>query len=393
MTREYRGTRDPSARPVLICFSHLRWNFVYQRPQHLLSRAQRSYDVYFIEEPDLRDDLETARLDRNVTPDGVEVITPQLPRRDVARATDLQRDLLDAFVLGLPAPPRVLWYYTPAALDFTDGLCGDVCVFDCMDELSAFRGASPRLCEQERELLGRADLLFVGGRTLFEAKQALHADAHLFPSSVDVAHFSRARAAGRARASATVRQPRLGYFGVIDERMDLPLVDRIAELRPDWQLNMIGPLAKIQKADLPRRDNIHWHGPCSYEQLPERLGEWDLGIMPFALNEATRFISPTKTPEFLAAGLPVVSTPVRDVVDPYGIKGLVAIAATAEEFVSRTAELLVQPQEPWLSGVDAFLADMSWDKTWRAMSQHLSRISDPRLALELSALGMGGPHV
>jgi glycosyltransferase involved in cell wall biosynthesis len=381
-----------TSRPVLLSFSHLRWNFVYQRPQHLLSRAQRSYDVFFMEEPYFLDDLETASLDWTLTPDGVRVLTPQIPTHDEARAVELQRDLLDRFLLELPSPPSVLWYYTPAALEFSRHILGAISVFDCMDELSAFRGASSKLCEQERELLSRADLLLVGGRTLFEAKQPLHPNAHLFPSSVDVAPFMRARHKTSSRTS-TLRAPQLGFFGVIDERMDLDLVDRVAELRPDWQLNMIGPVVKIDQTDLPCRANIRWLGSCSYGQLPEKLGEWDLGFMPFALNESTRFISPTKTPEFLAAGLPVVSTPVRDVVDPYGVRDLVAIAATPEDLVARATELLIQPTQPWLSHVDAFLAETSWDKTWRSISHQLSRVLEQSTSAKAAALSFEDQHV
>ncbi|MDB5596398.1 MAG: hypothetical protein JWM36_3359 [Hyphomicrobiales bacterium] len=382
MTREYQSSHQSTCRPALLCFSHLRWNFVYQRPQHLLSRAQRTYDVYFMEEPVFSGELECPVLERVVTPDGVQVLTPLLPRSSEPRANDVQRRLLDQFTDALQSPPQILWYYTPAALEFSRHVTADVCVFDCMDELSAFRGASPKLCEQERELLTRADLLLVGGRSLFEAKKALHRDAHLLPSSVDVAHFSRARAR-RSRTSGA-RVPNLGFFGVIDERMDLDLLDRVAAMRPDWQLNMIGPVVKIDPEGLPKRSNIVWAGACAYGDLPDRLASWDLGIMPFAMNEATRFISPTKTPEFLAAGLPVVSTPVRDVVEPYGAAGIVAVAASAEDFVARAAELLATPLEPWLSTVDEFLATTSWDKTWNAVSRHISRL-ERRAMLEAPA--------
>src|SRR5690606_28943889 len=101
---------------------------------------------------------------------------------------------------------------------------------------------------------------------------------------------------------------RIGYAGVIDERIDLVLLDQVARARPDYQFVMLGPIAKIDPATLPQRGNIHYLGSKKYADLPRYLAGWDVAMMPFALNDATRFISPTKTPEYLAAGRRVVST-------------------------------------------------------------------------------------
>jgi glycosyltransferase involved in cell wall biosynthesis len=180
---------------------------------------------------------------------------------------------------------------------------------------------------------------------------------------------------------ARIPHPRLGFFGVIDERMDIDLVGAAADLRPDWQFVMIGPVVKIDPATLPKRPNIHWLGGKSYADLPRYLAGWDVGFMAFAMNEATRFISPTKTPEFLAAGVPVVSTPINDVVRPYGEKGLVEIAATAQEVVQKAEALLARPKEAWLQRVDRHLAAGSWDKTWAAMQRLMaSALDQPAVA-------------
>jgi glycosyltransferase involved in cell wall biosynthesis len=357
---------ENSPKPRLLCFSHLRWHFVTQRPQHLMRRAARDFDVVFVEEAIF--DAEASRLDVERS-DGVTIAVPHLRH-------DLPPDDHDAEMRRLLQPWTcrrvvVCWYYTPAALPFTRHIGRAVTVYDNMDELSAFAGAPPYLLEFERELLGQADLVFTGGRSLFEAKCRLNDDVHCFPSSIDVAHFARARTRdGEDPADqAGIPHPRLGFFGVIDERMDLAFLAGLAALRPHWHFVMIGPVVKIDAATLPRRDNIHWLGMKDYAALPRYMSHWDLALMPFALNEATRFISPTKTPEFLAGGLPVVSTPVIDVVRGYGEDGLVAIAATPTAAAAAAATLMRSPAPDWLARVDARLREGSWDRTWEAMRE------------------------
>jgi glycosyltransferase involved in cell wall biosynthesis len=372
-------------RPVLICFSHLRWNFVYQRPQHLLSRAARTFSVYFFEEPLFERGI-SPHLGRHVSAEGVQVVTPLLPEEmNAPQVVRAQRKLVDGLVRGLAARPT-LWYYTPMALPFSRHLAADLVVYDNMDELSAFRGAPPRLVALERELFRRADVVYTGGLSLYEAKRSRHHNVHAFPSSIDAAHFGKARRTKLSLADQEeIAHPRLGFFGVIDERLDLDLVAKIADLRPDWQLIMIGPVVKIDPASLPRRPNIHWLGARKYQDLPAYLSGWDAGIMPFALNASTRFISPTKTPEFLAAGLPVVCTPIRDVVRPYGEKGLVEIARDAEDFVARAERLLGGPGEDWLRRVDQHLASSSWDLTWAAMLAQMAKARAQRASTAATA--------
>jgi hypothetical protein len=238
-----------------------------------------------------------------------------------------------------------------------------------MDELSAFLGASPQLIALERQLFERADLVFTGGLSLYEAKRGRHTNVHAFSSSIDFDHFAQARCIQvEPDSQVGIARPRLGFFGVIDERMNIDLVREIANARPDWQLIMIGPVVKIDPASLPQRPNIHWLGPQSYGELPRFLASWDLGLMPFAINEATRFISPTKTPEFLAAGLRVVSTQIADVIRPYGEMGLVEIADDSAGFIDRIGNLLGHDKAAWQRKADAHLATMSWDKTWNDMT-------------------------
>jgi glycosyltransferase involved in cell wall biosynthesis len=374
---------------VILCLSHLRWNFVTQRPQHLLTRAARDYEVVFVEEPLYREGAEPS-LERSTTPEGVTVVAPVLPwGLDSVQVTRAQRRLITALVDGFDAERLIAWYYTPMALPFTRHLAPDVVVYDNMDELSAFLGAPPRTIALERELLRRADVVFTGGVSLYEAKKGRHANIHPFPSSIDKAHFGQARGhAGEEPADQKpIPGPRLGFFGVVDERMDLDLLARMADLRPDWSFVMIGPVVKIDPDSLPRRPNLHWLGGKSYAELPCYLAGWDLGIMPFAMNEATRFISPTKTPEFLAAGKPVVSTPIVDGVRSYGRPGLVAIAATADEFVQRAEGLMSAPRGEWLSAVDRCLATLSWDRTWAEMDDLIR--AETRIAVRPRAARTG----
>ena len=369
----------PAAPPaaVLLCLSHLRWDFVFQRPQHLMAQAAAAgYRTVFFEEPlPATADGGGPHLRTRIAPEGVLVATPMLPPGlDATVADTAQRDLLDGLLADLAAPVAVAWYYTPMALAFAGHLRPPVTVFDSMDELSAFRGASPRLALLERRLLKQADLVFGGGRSLYEAKRHLHPRVHLFPSSVDAAHFRAARSgpdpSGEPADQAELPRPRIGFFGVIDERMDYELVEAVAARRPEWQLVMVGPTAKIDPASLPRRPNLHWLGMKSYAELPTYLAGWDAGLMPFALNEATRFISPTKTPEFLAAGVPLVSTPVPDVVADWGTAGTVAIADGPDAVVAALDTAMARPLQPWLARVDRRLSWLSWDATWARM-QHL----------------------
>ncbi|HEX6101698.1 MAG TPA: glycosyltransferase [Alphaproteobacteria bacterium] len=335
-----------------------------------MTRAARTHELLFFEEPVFEAEVKP-RLDLSAAKGGVTVATPVLPERlSPEMIAAAQRALLDRHLAGESGRSLIFWHYTPMALAFNDHLRPDLRIYDCMDELSAFKGAPPQLMQLERRLFEKVDLVFTGGQSLFEAKRHRHPSVHAFPSSIDAGHFRRARSpAGRQPADqAGIAQPRLGFFGVIDERMDLDLVDRMAALRPDWQFVMLGPVVKIDTATLPQRPNIHWLGGKSYQELPDYLAGWRVGLMPFALNESTRFISPTKTPEFLAAGLPVVSTAITDVVRPYGSSGLVSIAADAGEMVALAEEWMAGADHAvWLAAVDRFLSGISWDKTWSAM--------------------------
>lgn len=372
-----------SQRPVLIVLSHLRWDFVFQRPQHLLTRAARDFDVVFIEEPLIKGDKPGVEASRRAS--GVTVVQPTLPENTPeAEALLHQGDIAESYADAAGSRPVYLWYYTPMALAFGHRIAADVVIFDKMDELSSFAFASPQLRALEGALMDSADVVFTGGRSLYAAAKGRNRNLHCLPSSIDAAHFAQARSFTRAEPAdlAALPHPRIGYFGVIDERMDLDLVDEVAALRPDWQFVMVGPVVKIDPATLPRAANIHWLGGRDYARLPDYLAHWDLGWMPFALNEATRFISPTKTPEFLAAGLPLMSTPIHDVVEPYGRLGHVEIASHAAQMVAAGDSLLaadasMPARAKRLARVDRYLAGNSWDATWASMLALINAAATP----------------
>lgn len=332
-----------------------------------MRRAAESCNVIFFEEP-LESDTAAPSLQHQTSPEGVRVVTPILPTRfNPVERDRAQASLLNELLMQYDQD-AIAWYYTPSALRFTRGQRFSLSIYDNMDELSAFKGASADLLSLETDLLRRVDLVFTGGYSLYHAKKPRHPNVHAFPSSVDRLHFSRPDSLPPPPGDlAAIGSPRIGFFGVIDERLDLDLVAALAKLRPDWNLVMIGPIAKIDSRHLPQAPNIHWLGGKAYADLPNYLHHLDCGFMPFAINEATRFISPTKTPEFLSAGLPVVSTPIADVVRPYGISGLVAIAATAKEFVPAIESALRAPAAEWREAVDRYLSTTSWDLTWAAM--------------------------
>lgn len=357
----------------IVCFSHLRWDFVYQRPQHLLSRFAVHSRVFFVEEA-RSEDVPSPRYLLQRRRDQLWTVTPLLPLDCVqnSRRAAALRALLDQLFNEMTIGRFVAWYYTPMALEFSQHLRPSLTIYDCMDELSMFAGAPKHLSGLEADLLKRADLVFTGGQSLYEAKQKLHHSVHLFPSAVDATHFRRAENPGsEPEDQAQIARPRLGFYGVIDERMDLPLVREVADARGDWQIVMVGPVVKIDASTLPQSENIHYLGRKEYEVLPSYLAGWDVAIMPFARNESTRFISPTKTLEYLAGRKPVISTGVRDVVEPYGRLGMISIANDCAGFVSAAERILAKPATPSLTS-DAIVNSLSWDRTWKQMHDNIA---------------------
>ena len=353
----------------LLCLSHLRWDFVYQRPQHLLTRFSEMFSTYFLEEP-IQDAIDNAYLHMSKRLPNLWVVVPHIPKGlSKLEEKQVMKQLMDKFMEKEDGDDFLFWYYTPMALSFTEQFSPALVVYDCMDELSLFKNAPAELKELEKRLMAKSDVVFTGGHSLYEAKKHQHANIHAFPSSIDKSHFVKARTNKTQPADqVNVTNPKLGFYGVIDERFDIELIRAIADVRPNWNFMLIGPVLKINRSLLPKNENIHYLGQKSYEQLPAYLSGWDVALIPFMLNDSTRFISPTKTPEYLSAGKPVVSTAIRDVINPYGKNKLVHIGDTAEDFIEAIElELSNKNNKQWLAKVDSFLSKNSWDNTCASM--------------------------
>lgn len=355
----------------ILCFSHLQWNFVYQRPQHLLTRFAKQNKVFYFEEPrsGLSDFYELK------SQDGISII--QMFLSDDCENRNLRlKKLVNKILADQHISDYYCWYYTPMALEYTSHLKPAVTIYDSMDELSAFRFAPPQLLELEEQLFKKADIVFTGGYTLYQAKKNRHHNIHPFPSSIDKEHFLAARRnTPDPQDQKNIPHPRLGFYGVIDERFDIELLREIAFSRPDWHFVIIGPVVKIDEKDLPKAQNIHYLGPKKYSELPDYMRHWDIAMVMFAINESTEFISPTKTPEYLAAGLPVISTPIKDVIKPYGEANLVYIADSADSFIAYAEkELTKRCRKKWLMKVDDFLANESWDNTFEKMNLLINNV-------------------
>lgn len=363
--------------PVVV-FSHLRWDFVYQRPQHLLSRLAARRRIVVIEEPIPVADG-SSHWTYSTPVDNVLICRPHTSVNGAGFADEqlpVLRSMMEALVAEQNLHNALAWFYTPMALPLAETLKPSAVVYDCMDELSAFRGAPAQMVERENALMRLADVVFTGGPSLFRAKKGRHANVHCFPSSVDAAHFGQARKSMTDPGDqAELPHPRLGFFGVLDERLDLPLLDAVARAHPEWQLVLVGPVVKIDAADLPRHANIHYLGQRPYADLPAYLAGWDVCILPFARNDATRFISPTKTLEYMAAERPLVSTPITDVAEPYG--HIVYLGESASDFIAACERALgdsIDERSTRVAAMREVLAKTSWDATVQAIEELLSDV-------------------
>jgi UDP-galactopyranose mutase len=360
---------------AIIVFSHLRWDFVLQRPQHLLSKLAQDYQVLFVEEP-IHDAQGTHWVLSNPEPN----ITVCQPHTTVSMPGfhDDQLPQLRQLVRQLVSDhdDHMVWFYTPMALPLLQELQPRAVIYDCMDELSAFRNAPKQLLQRESGLLKVADIVFTGGPSLYRAKRDRHANVHCFPSSVDVTHFKTALDRTNSHPlHKDIPGPRLGFYGVIDERFDAELIARVADAHPQWQIVLVGPVVKVDPASLPQRDNVHYMGQQPYAALPNFLAGWDVCLLPFALNDSTRFISPTKTLEYMAAELPIVSTPVADVKDIYS--DIVYIAEDSVAFISACEAALLESQEQRAEKIERMrktVSSTSWAATAGKMRELLEAL-------------------
>jgi len=371
-----------SARFPIVVHSHLRWSFVWQRPQQTHSRLAARHPILFVEEPTRSADFEVDRLRLRETQPNLLIAEPCLSEKSGTNKTDEAR-VATLLREALPAPVRARfthaahWLYTPLMAPQIDAFPDPLAVvYDCMDELSKFAFASPEIPERERELVRRADLVFTGGYELYLSKRQLHPRVRFFGCGVDFNHFRAAASAEPPADLAAIPGPRFGYVGVIDERLDYELIGRLAAARPDCSVVMIGPIVKVDPASLPHAPNIHYLGSRPYEQLPAYLSGFSVCLMPFAMNEASTFINPTKTLEYLATGKPVVSTPVRDVVRLFS--EVVTVAEPAGFPEAASAVLESGARNPARSVEVA--RGSSWERIVGEMELLVARIVQQRLA-------------
>ncbi len=356
----------------LLVFSNTRWNFIFQRPQHLMTRFAKHRRIFFFEEP-MFEDVSFPKIHTHQSEEGVFVITPYLPQAFVSRKQDqdmVLTILVDELLLARNIQNYTAWYDSPCYLSFTRHLKPKHIIYDIVENVSQSKNNPLALQDLENELFESANLVFTVGHSLYKAKRFRHPNIFAFPSSIDKIHFGKARLKTTdAIDQEHIASPRIGFYGVLNDRINFNLLAEISTLRPDYQFILIGPIVDTEPSLLPQAGNIHYLGQKNYRELPQYLAGWDAAMMPFALTERTRFISPTHTPEFLAAGLPVVSTALEDVMFPYGEGQLVRIAHTATEFVSGLdCALKDRKNIKWQVKVDSFLADISWDLTWQKMA-------------------------
>ena len=371
----------------LIVHSHLRWDFVWQRPQQLLSRLSEQSPVLFVEEPIYLDDAVDGRLDLSKPMESVYRVVPMLPaalRGAYDESMLLVRELLGRLLAADTALGRVFsqpshWFYTPMAAPAMIGAFNEVgIVYDCMDELSKFRFAPSELVDREAFLMAEADVVFAGGFRLAQSKSRRHRNVHFFGCGVDVAHFGAAHEDDTAvhEALSSVQGPVAGYYGVIDERIDYTLLATLADALPNVAFVMVGPVVKVDPRELPQRANIHWLGQRSYGELPALVKGFDVCLMPFALNEATEYINPTKTLEYMAAGKPIVSTAIADVV--HNFTPVVAVAGDADEFIAAVRDAIERPNAELIAQGLEQARHNSWESiVWR-MQRAMERALDGR---------------
>ena len=362
---------DQSASFDLIVVSHLRWSFVWQRPQQLLSRLAKQMRILFIEEPVAVEETKNLSATLQEVVPNLITLTPRIPASECGdtplwlwpcqdRIARQVQQVLNTFEFE----ERAMWFYTPTPEFLFDVVKPEVLVYDVMDELANFHFAPPELREREARLLSQASVVFTGGASLYDAKKHFNKNTHLFASGVDAAHYASACSEETTTPEWMdgLPSPRATYIGVIDERLDYELIAHMAAARPEVQFLMCGPIVKVDPNALPKAANLHYPGQQSYADLPRILKGSDVCLMPFAQNEATRYISPTKTLEYMATNRPVVSTPIRDVERFYS--DIVFLADSPQAFAEQLDAALSESTEERARKreiEERILAEHAWD--------------------------------
>jgi glycosyltransferase involved in cell wall biosynthesis len=379
---------SPALDYPIIVHCHLRWDGVWQRPQQFLSRLSQRHRVLFVEGPNLResDEAPTCELLPVSAYPNVTVLRTFFPSSrfhdgqwvDSERCRLLQEALRGPLAGKFDRP--VQWFYDPmAAPAHISKFHERAVVYDCMDELSQFKFAPPEIITRERELLAKADVVFAGGRRMCQSKSRFNPNCHFYGCGVDVKHFSQARAA-QTEVPQDIQFGEgtfvLGYFGVVDERLDYELIGKLAEANPHWHVAIIGPACKVDPSHFPQHPNLHWLGRREYAQLPAYTKGFDVCLMPFAMNEATEYINPTKALEYMATGRPIVSTPVPDVISNFG--KVVKIASTHEEFIETCRNETLQPDESAIARGIQMAEENQWETIVQKLEGHIADVFEKK---------------
>jgi glycosyltransferase involved in cell wall biosynthesis len=371
---------DGSAHFPIIVHCHLCWDWVWQRPQQFLSRLSAKHKILFVETVRPDDSLITplAQMRTAENCPNITILRIQFPgwRWNDGKFVDKERRRIVQEAIQGPLKGQfdnpVQWFYDPMAVTAFAGQMGEIAtVYDCMDELSKFRGAPPEILTRESELLTRADVVFTGGRKLWESKRQQNQNCHFYGCGVDIEHFGKARLEQTEIPEdlRSVRKPVLGFFGVVDERMDYELIAKLADANPEWSVVIIGPRTKVEESALPKRSNIHWLGGRDYSQLPNYCKGFDVCLMPFALNESTEYINPTKSLEYVATGRPIVSSAVADVVRNFG--SVVQIANSHQEFIELCQQTLAKADDERVKRGLQMVGENSWESIVAKLEGHI----------------------
>ncbi len=358
----------------IVCFSDISWNVKFQRPHQLFSQAKRINIIIFIEKPLLQRSGKPNHFISRVS-DNILILTPVITDEDPESTIhETVEQLLTEKLKSHNTTEYICWYYSPKAINYSQKLTPKLIIFDCMDECCGYEGADTEVNESEKKLLEVTDLVFTGGRSLCNAKKLLHKNVHLFPDSIDYERFN-----GNTKQAKKniIKKPaaKIGYFGVIDERLDLNLLDKIAANKPKWKFEIAGPIVENMHGKLPERKNITFTGDIRDEEIPSIIGEWDAAILPYSKNNSTENTAPSRLLVYFAANKNIVSTSINDIVHYFGENGMVRIADEPDDFVKALeAAIKYKPEAEWQKKVDSIIRKTTWEKTWNGMSKKINKL-------------------
>lgn len=386
-------SENSTAYPIIV-HCHLCWDWVWQRPQQFISRLSKRHRILFVETIGPDPQLATP-FARFYTPENLPNITvlrlqfPSWRWEDGDYVDRTRREMVQEFLKG---PGRgqfdnpVQWFYDPMAVPAFHGQMNEILtVYDCMDELSKFKCAPPEIRTREASLLNEAEVVFTGGRKLWESKKLSNDNCHFYGCGVEVDHFARARAAETRVPEdlANIPKPVLGYFGVVDERMDYDLVAKLADANPNWSIAIVGPVMKVDPNSLPKRPNLYWLGQRQYADLPGFCKGFNVCLMPFALNESTEFINPTKALEYMASGREIISTAVPDVISNFS--QVVKVGYSHDEFIALCRRAVEQPDTEAVERGLEMASQNTWEMIVSKLESHIEAALHAKRPTEVTA--------